>query len=441
MALPRSLEVPRRVIVFVEFEIQVTEDEAGLQRPRVGVAQATLSAVPDLLLLLPRLVVTSELRVEISNVFPEILPELVDPDAFPRTDLPGRPFDHRAREEVSRDVGEIDACDLALERLVPFVAFVATEIEQRLSVGFEQVRSKALSETVGVDTGQQHLQEVVHLLELGHPGLGVRPRPFGHVPLPERDRESGEDDEYERGGADGADLVPAHELQDAVRRRLRGGEHGKSVEIVTNIPPQFAGTFVSTPRFPTHRHHGNPTEIATKFRPQALQRRLSTLRDFPGLIRVLRRDLLKAFRRARRLALVEPRLNALNPVVTYTSVKVLLPLRLRHRILPHDQLVEQEAQLIDVTLPETTPRHLEVGLFRTHVGNAEAPAVLRFFGQETIDLDRDTEIDDLDLRSFRIAIGDEDVVRLDVEMDDPLAIRVVDRIAHLHEEFESILDR
>ena len=52
-ALPRSLEVPHRVIVFVEFEIQVTEDVAGPQRPRVGVAQATLSAVPDLFLLLP----------------------------------------------------------------------------------------------------------------------------------------------------------------------------------------------------------------------------------------------------------------------------------------------------------------------------------------------------------------------------------------------------
>ena len=102
-----------------------------------------------------------------------------------------------------------------------------------------------------------------------------------------------------------------------------------------------------------------------------------------------------------------------------------------------EHLEEQDAQGVDVA-PRVDGRRLSGDLLRAHVGErAEELTGARLQGGELyvgVGHARDAEVEDLRLA----LLVDEDVLGLEVAVDDPFLVRVVDGIADLGDELQPL---
>ena len=110
-------------------------------------------------------------------------------------------------------------------------------------------------------------------------------------------------------------------------------------------------------------------------------------------------------------------------------------------VLPGQQFVEQHAQAVDVAARvDVQPAHLR--LLRTHVSRRADELVQlrvnRRVRQPAFRRLGDAEIDHLRHR-HAVVQRHEDVRRLDVAVDDPLLVRVLDGLADLDEQIEPFL--
>lgn len=263
-----------------------------------------------------------------------------------------------------------------------------------------------------------------------------RGRPLALLPLerpgePPRLREHGEPEDGERDhqGRERrrSRTVPADQLAQTVDPARRAGGDRLIEEETLEIGGEIGRRAVAPFALLGHRFGEDPAELAVEVTAQALALAAPPRGDLRGP----RTEPRQTRARRRRLLLADPAQGLGERLVAALE-------RRRAR----EQLVEQRAERVDVGAGVEVEAHR--GLLGAHglgradelaeAGEARAPLALR------VDRPGDTEIDHLRYRTS-VDGRDQDVRGLEVAVDDPLLMRMVDRAADRHEELDSARDR
>ena len=282
------------------------------------------------------------------------------------------------------------------------------------------------------------------LLLLGFLGaLGVVLRRLGGEPLLrfgipgpaglERLPAANDDSDHEGGGNGGScgehHLVPTKGLLDPVGRAGRTGGDRFVVEVPLQVGSQTAGSLVTARPVLFQALHHDPVQIAFELVEQ--------LRGVGGSALGRGREFLALQRRQARAR----------------ADRLLLPNRLAHRVdarrhqlfrikgsAARQQFVEQHPQAVDVAARVDVQTGHD-RLFGAHVsGGADERFKLREEGlvrQPPFGGLRNSKINHL-RHGHAVVDGHEDVRRLDVAVDDPFLVRVLDGLANLDEQVEPI---
>ena len=232
-----------------------------------------------------------------------------------------------------------------------------------------------------------------------------------------------------RGHAGGGHphAMPPYEFLQAVAR-TRGTRDDRFVgQMPTDISRQPVGRFVAMRPIGVHGLHDNPIEIASQF-----------LLEMP---RIGTTPLGDALAHGRRRGEPDARCGRAGVATCETSQKLVQSdFRRVDGQVPHEQLVEHDAERIDVGTSIHVHRRT-VRLLRAHVGHGAHGKTGHGFRHDIGPLWpqrlRNAKVDDLRLR-MSFFVGDENVGRLEVAVNHALLVCVLYRFADADEELQTI---
>jgi len=237
-------------------------------------------------------------------------------------------------------------------------------------------------------------------------------------------------DQHRRGSAH-RDAIAGDELADAVRLARRSRQHRLAGEEAADVGRELRHRGVAAVALALQRAQRDPVHLATQ--PARVRDRVGRHRALPlgatvathGRHAPARRRDLGLAQDARQFELGGARQHLAG-----------------NRLLAGDEPVQHHAQRIDVGAGVDRLR-VAHRLFRTHVGRGAdrhaghrraglgAPARIEALG--------DAEVDHLD-QHLALVVGDQQVARLEVAVDDPFLVRVLDALADLQEQFEPVCE-
>ena len=278
----------------------------------------------------------------------------------------------------------------------------------------------------------EHVPEKLgHLLALGDFCLGLPPRLLLLEKHPGGDAQANDERGEHRTGRHENQFVSSHQFLESVKVARRTGHHRFIVQMALNVRGQAVGRFVTAGAVFFQRLHHDPVQVAAHQMNQFGRLGLPVLGRLPSgpLASIV-------------LKRVEGRGGSFSRIVRRISSRPACSKLLGvERRLAGQQFVKQHAQAVNVAARvNVQPAHLR--LLRTHVGG-RADELLeggeeRLVGQvwpcvalampKSITLGTGTPS----------CIGDQDVRRLDVAMDDALLVRVLDGLANLDEQIQPL---
>ncbi len=224
--------------------------------------------------------------------------------------------------------------------------------------------------------------------------------------------------------------VPPHELRRAIGRRRRTCQHRLARQVPLDVRRQLRRRAVAPRPVLLQRLHRDPVEITRELTSQGRSVRLPELRR---LRRTLTLQRAQPRTRFRRLVLADLATDLVEPGSSQ------LPRLEGQRT--HQQLVEHHAERVHVG-PRVHVLSGHLRLFRTHVlGRADQHAHLGeqgLLGQPVLDRLGHTEVDDLG-RRLAVLIRHQHVGRLQVAVDDRLLVGVLNAVADLLEQLQTLL--